>query len=78
MPIRREIVVLLLGLPIIAFLVATSGILVPALAGPLYYAKAATVAPIIGVGSLLYTLALVSNTGLVIAKKTIAQLLEQG
>jgi O-antigen/teichoic acid export membrane protein len=64
-------VILLLGLPIVAFLVASSGILVPALAGARYYHEAARVTPIIGVGSLLYVLALVSNTGLVIAKKTL-------
>jgi O-antigen/teichoic acid export membrane protein len=63
-------VILLLGLPILAFLVASSGILVPALAGVRYYHQAARVAPLVGAGSLLYSLALVSNTGLVIAKKT--------
>lgn len=64
-------VILLLGLPIVGFLIATSGILVPALAGARYYYDAARVAPIIGAGSLVYVLALVSNTGLVIAKKTL-------
>jgi O-antigen/teichoic acid export membrane protein len=64
-------VILLLGIPIVAFLVASSGVLVPALAGARYYHEAARVAPIIGAGSLLYVLALVSNTGLVIAKKTL-------
>jgi O-antigen/teichoic acid export membrane protein len=62
-------VILLIGIPIVAFLVASSGVLVPALAGARYYHEAARVAPIIGAGSLLYVLALVSNTGLVIAKK---------
>jgi len=64
-------VILLIGLPIIGFLVASSGIIVPALAGSLYYHEAATVVPIIAVGSLIYVLALVSNTGLVVAKKTL-------
>ena len=64
-------VILLLGLPIVAFLVASSGILVPALAGVRYYHEAARVTPLVAGGSLLYVLALVSNTGLVIAKKTV-------
>lgn len=64
-------VILLIGLPILGFLIAAAGIVVPALAGPHTYHQAATVVPIIGFGSLLYVLALVSNTGLVIAKKTI-------
>jgi O-antigen/teichoic acid export membrane protein len=64
-------VILLIGLPIIGFLNASSGIIVPALAGTRYYHEAATVVPIIAVGSLVYVLALVSNTGLVIAKKTV-------
>jgi O-antigen/teichoic acid export membrane protein len=64
-------VILLMGLPTVAFLVATSGILVPALAGARYYHEAARVTPLIAVGSLIYVLALVSNTGLVIAKKTL-------
>lgn len=64
-------VILIIGIPILGFLVASAGILVPALAGARNYHQAAAVVPIIGVGSLVYVLALVSNTGLVIAKKTL-------
>ena len=64
-------VILLLGIPIVAFLITASGIIVPALAGVRYYHGAVGVAPIVGAGSLIYVLALVSNTGLVIAKKTL-------
>jgi O-antigen/teichoic acid export membrane protein len=63
-------IILLMGLPIVALLVTSSGILVPALAGTRYYYAAADVAPIVAAGSLLYVLALVANTGLLIAKRT--------
>lgn len=63
-------VLLLMGIPVIAFLVTSAGILVPLLAGTRYYHDAGNVAPIVGAGSLVYMLALVANTGLVIAKRT--------
>ena len=63
-------VMLLAGIPVIAFLVTSAGILVPLLAGTRYYYDAGNVVPIVGAGSLVYMLALVANTGLVIAKRT--------
>ena len=63
-------VLTLFGLPIVAYLVANAGILVPVLAGTQYYQPAAAVAPVIALGSFLYGLALIGNTGLVVARRT--------
>jgi O-antigen/teichoic acid export membrane protein len=64
-------VILLAGIPVVAFLVTSAGILVPLFAGTQYYRAAGNVAPLVGAGSLIYVLALVANTGLVIAKRTL-------
>ncbi|HEY8315722.1 MAG TPA: oligosaccharide flippase family protein [Gaiellaceae bacterium] len=64
-------VILLTGIPVIAFLGTSAGILVPLFAGTQYYREAGNVAPFVGLGSLVYVLALVSNTGLVISKRTL-------
>lgn len=65
-------ILILLGLPVIAFLVVNAGVLVPLLAGSQYYTHSARgVAPLVAAGSFFYGLALIGNTGLVIAKKTL-------
>lgn len=63
-------VILLVSLPIIGFVTATAGTVVPLLAGERFYAKAADVAPIISAGSLVYALALIGYTGLIVGKRT--------
>jgi O-antigen/teichoic acid export membrane protein len=65
-------VLLLIGLPAVALVGATSRDLIALLTAERShtYAAAVTVAPIVAVGSLLFALALVAGTGLVVARKT--------
>lgn len=65
-------VVLLIGLPCIAFVAASATDLVTLITGFRYYdyREAATVAPIVAGGSLLFALAGLANTGLVVARRT--------
>ena len=63
-------VILLICVPIVAYLNATSGILVPLLAGTTYYYDAVPVVPVVAAGTLFYALALVGTTGLIVAKRT--------
>jgi O-antigen/teichoic acid export membrane protein len=64
--------VFLVGIPCIAFITAAGRNLVTVIAGLRYYVylPAATVAPIVAVGSLLFALAGMANTGLAVAKQT--------
>ena len=66
-------VLILISLPIVGFVLIASDELVPLLATGFYatyYEPAADVAPIVAVGTFLYVLALVANTGLVVAKRS--------
>jgi O-antigen/teichoic acid export membrane protein len=65
-------IVLLIALPCVAFVAAVGTDLVTLITGFRYYdyREAATVAPIVASGSLLYALAALANTGLVVAKRT--------
>jgi len=63
-------VVLLIGVPIVAYTGAISGRLVPALTHSSVYAPAIAVAPTIALGALLYSLSAVAATGLSVAKHT--------
>jgi O-antigen/teichoic acid export membrane protein len=66
-------VLILLSLPIVGFVLLASDELVPLLTTGFYgnyYEPAVDVAPIVAVGTVLYVLALVANTGLVIAKRS--------
>jgi O-antigen/teichoic acid export membrane protein len=64
-------IVLLVGLPCIAYVAAVGSDLVTLITGWQYveYAPAATVAPIVAIGSLLFALAGMANTGLAVAKQ---------
>jgi len=64
-------IVLLVGVPAIAFVAATARDLIDLLTGrPVLYDDAVSVAPLIAVGSLLYALAGIGAIGLAIAKRT--------
>jgi O-antigen/teichoic acid export membrane protein len=65
-------IVLLVALPCIAYVGAVGSDLVTLITGHQYYTyrAAASVAPIVACGSLLFALAGLANTGLVIARKT--------
>jgi O-antigen/teichoic acid export membrane protein len=65
-------IILLLALPCVAYVAAAGSDLVTAIAGINYfrYGTAATVAPIIACGSVLFALAGLANTGLAVAKRT--------
>lgn len=65
-------VALLVGLPVVALVAAVSDDLVPLLTGEERgdYSPAATVAPIVALGSLLFGLAAIASTGLSVAKRT--------
>jgi O-antigen/teichoic acid export membrane protein len=65
-------IVLAVALPCIAFVAAVGSDLVTLITGFRYYdyRQAATVAPIVAVGSLFFALAGLANTGLVVAKRT--------
>jgi O-antigen/teichoic acid export membrane protein len=64
-------IVLLVGLPAIAFVAATATDLIDLLTGrPAFYDDAAPVAPLIAAGSLLYSLAAIGSIGLSVAKRT--------
>lgn len=64
-------VMLLIGIPTLAFLIGNAGILVPLLAGKHYYYAAAPVISLVAAGSLIYSLALIGNTGLIVAKRAL-------
>jgi O-antigen/teichoic acid export membrane protein len=66
-------VVLLVGLPCVAYIAATGGELVTLITGYNYdeYRPAATVAPIVAVGSIFTALAGLAHTGLAVARRTI-------
>jgi O-antigen/teichoic acid export membrane protein len=61
----------LISVPIVAYLAGNAGILVPLFAGRRYYYPAVPVITIVAVGSFIYSLALIGNTGLIVAKRTI-------
>ncbi len=65
-------IVLLAGLPCIAFAWAAGGALVTLITGYnyIFYSEAAPVAPIVATGSLMFALASLASTGLIIAKHT--------
>lgn len=66
-------VMLLIGLPVLAVAAAVAHPVVRLLTSGVYshyYVNAATVVPIVALGSLVFSLALVGNTGLIIAKST--------
>lgn len=64
--------VFLVGIPCIAFVAAAGSNIVTIIAGLHYaeYAPAARVAPVVAVGSLIFALATMANTGLAVAKRT--------
>ncbi len=66
-------ITLLIGLPVVAMAAATANVVVPLLSSGAYeryYKPAAPVVPIVAVGALVFALARVGETGLVIAKRT--------
>jgi O-antigen/teichoic acid export membrane protein len=63
-------VVLLVGVPCIAYIAAAAGVLVPLITARPDYKQAATVAPIVAIGSLLFALGSIASAGLVIEKRT--------
>jgi O-antigen/teichoic acid export membrane protein len=63
-------ILVLLSLPLIAFLAVAATPLIDVVAGGGAYHAADRVVPIVAVGSFLYALTLVSYTGLIVAKKT--------
>ncbi|HVS84123.1 MAG TPA: polysaccharide biosynthesis C-terminal domain-containing protein [Gaiellaceae bacterium] len=63
-------VILLLGLPAIAFVGAIAGTLIPALTGSHAYDGAIPVAPVVAGGAILFTLSAIAATGLSVAKHT--------
>jgi O-antigen/teichoic acid export membrane protein len=64
--------VFLIGIPCIAFIAASGSKIVTMISGYHYleYAPAARVAPIVAVGSLIFALAGMANTGLAVARRT--------
>ncbi|MDX6453213.1 MAG: hypothetical protein QOH16_3262 [Gaiellaceae bacterium] len=64
--------VFLVGVPCIAFVAAAGSNIVTIIAGLHYveYAPAARVAPVVAVGSLIFALATMANTGLAVARRT--------
>lgn len=73
-------IVLLVALPCIAFVAVSGSDLVSLITGFRYhdYRQAATVAPIVALGSLLFALTGLANTGLVVARKTTFLILASG
>jgi O-antigen/teichoic acid export membrane protein len=63
-------IVLLVGLPIVAYIAVEARGIVTALTGQLLYDEAAAVAPIVAAGSLLFALSFVGYTGLVVQRQT--------
>jgi len=64
-------VVLLIGLPVVAFVASASASVVVLLAGSVKFHEAAVVAPFVAIGSFVYALALIGSTGLMIARRSI-------
>lgn len=64
-------VLVLLTLPVVAFLTVTASPLVAVVAGSRQYSEATQVVAVVAVGSTLYALTLVAYTGLIVAKKTV-------
>lgn len=64
-------VLILLTLPVVAFLVVAASPVVAVVAGSSQYHEAARVVAVVAVGSTLYALTLVAYTGLIVAKRTV-------
>jgi O-antigen/teichoic acid export membrane protein len=63
-------ILLLIGLPTVAFLAATSDTIVRLIAPEITYGEASEVVAIVAAGSLIYALALIGYTGLIVSKRT--------
>jgi O-antigen/teichoic acid export membrane protein len=73
-------VILVVGLPCIAFAWAAGGSLVTMITGYhyVYYGAAGPVAPIVAAGSMMFALASLAATGLIVAKRTRAMIAASG
>ena len=63
-------ILLLLGMPMALYGLAAGGELVELLAGRNAYAESAEVVPVVALGAVFYSLAMVGNTGLVVSKRS--------